>query len=281
MAEANREMNYSEAADADYRLFPECDARIGLDWDTSGLQLGQTGVEHIPWIPFDDHLQLIADWEAQTLTEYAILNSTGPLLADLAAPGLDAFTIIQSLDQQLSNGPSSSGAEKIIPSLGSTSSPFMNDSRVPLTLSMSRNSQHDLSHTKRVKTLDELPNELKFLISRRMERQPWDMIHMDYNLIFGDATKKALEMRFSRLRSNNPNVRRLFQNEKSFMPIKFYSDHGNLETASVDSGTLRDSNTYVLCSSMEKLWLSKVLQALVIVSLTLTRHLTGQFGILE
>lgn len=44
---------------------------------------------------------------------------------------------------------------------------------------------------------------------------------------------------------------------------------------------LRDSNTYVLCSSMEKLWLSKVLQALVIVSLTLTRHLTGQFGILE
>jgi hypothetical protein len=88
-----------------------------------------------------------------------------------------------------------------------------------------------------VKTLDELPNELKFLISRRMERQPWDMIHMDYNLIFGDATKKALEMRFSRLRSNNPNVRRLFQNEKSFMPIKFYSDHGNLETASVDSGS--------------------------------------------
>ncbi|KAL9567688.1 hypothetical protein ACKAV7_008260 [Fusarium commune] len=237
MPEANREMDYSEAADVDYRLFPECDARIGFEWDTSGLQLSQTGIEHIPWIPSDDHLQLIAEWEAQNSTEYAIINSTVPLPADFAAPGLDAFTIIQSLDQQLFNGPSSSGAERIIPSLGSTCSPFMNDNRVPLTLSVSRNSQHDLTNTKRVKTLDELPNELKFLIRRRMERQPWDMIHMDYNLIFGEATKKALEMRFSRLRSNNPNVRRLFQNEKSFMPIKLYSDHGNLEIASVDSGS--------------------------------------------
>ncbi|KAF5689140.1 hypothetical protein FDENT_4504 [Fusarium denticulatum] len=221
MPEASGEISYSEAADADYPLFPECDTGIVFDWGISGLPVGHSGVQYIPWSPSDDRLQLVADWEAQNPAEYDTLNSMEPLAAGPATPGPNAFTMIQSFDQKYSVGPSSSEAEMIIPSQASSCSPLMIDSMVQLTLPVSQNSQHDLRHTKKVKTLDELPNELKFLISRRMERQPWDMIHMDYNLIFGDATKKALEMRFSRLRSNNPNVRRLFQNEKSFVPIKF------------------------------------------------------------
>ncbi|KAH7208467.1 uncharacterized protein BKA55DRAFT_546889 [Fusarium redolens] len=250
MPEANSEMNYSEVVDVDYLLFPESDARIGFEWDTTGdpdssLQLSQTGVENNPWIPFADDQRFIADPEADFLTEYSILSSTVPSPADYATPWLDTSTIIQSLDQQLLNGPSSSGSEATMPSLNSTCSPFMNDNRVPLTLSMPRNNQHDHSNSKRVKTLDELPNELKFLISRRMERQPWDTIHTDFKCIFGDVTKMALKMRLSRLRSTNPNVQELFNNESSSMPIKCYSDHGNHGISSVDShGAIYGAENY-------------------------------------